>query len=248
MEEVKIVRKQTAFITGGASGLGRILVQEFLNEGYNVFFTYRNSHEKAKKLVDEYGTQLYSCRADASRFEDVQKSVDECIGKFGCIDVLVNNAASAKDASLEKSRVENFQYTIENVLYPVFYYSKVVSSYMIQEKTGKIINIGSINGLRGREGSLAYSTAKAGVIGFTKTIAKELGQYNICCNVVAPGYIETDGQETTSELIKKMVLDECAIRKLTDPVEIANLVLFLASEKANNITGQVYKIDCGQYI
>ncbi|HRU41253.1 MAG TPA: SDR family oxidoreductase, partial [Candidatus Diapherotrites archaeon] len=127
-------------------------------------------------------------------------------------------------------------------------YSKYASEIMIANKAGKIINIGSINGLRGREGSVAYSTAKAGIIGFTKTIAKELGKYNICCNVVAPGFINTDGQSNTSELIKKMVLDECAIRKLTEPAEIANLVLFLSSEKANNITGQVYQIDCGQYI
>ena len=119
---------------------------------------------------------------------------------------------------------------------------------MIQQKEGKIITIGSINGLRGREGSIAYSTSKAGIIGLTKTMAKELGRYSICCNVVAPGFINTDGQAETSELIKKLVLDECAVRKLAEPVEIANLVLFLASNKANNITGQVYQIDCGQYI
>jgi 3-oxoacyl-[acyl-carrier protein] reductase len=119
---------------------------------------------------------------------------------------------------------------------------------MVKQNSGKIINIGSINGMRGREGSLAYSTSKAGVEGFTKTIAKELGQYNINCNVVAPGYIDTDGQAKTSEIIKKVVLDECAIRRLTQPIEVANLVAFLASDKANNITGQVYKIDCGQYI
>ena len=118
---------------------------------------------------------------------------------------------------------------------------------MISNKKGKIISIGSINGIRGREGSIAYSTAKAGIIGFSKTVAKELGKYDITCNVVAPGYIDTEGQTNTSELIKKMVLDECAIRRLTEPVEVANLVLFLASEKANNITGQVYQIDCGQY-
>ena len=134
------------------------------------------------------------------------------------------------------------------MLYPVFYYSKAVCGHFIKAGKGKIINIGSINGLRGREGSLAYSTAKAGIEGFTKTIAKELGMYNVNCNVVAPGYIDTDGQRNTSELIKKMVLDECAIRKLTDPAEVANLVIFLAGERSNNITGQVYQIDCGQYI
>ena len=129
-----------------------------------------------------------------------------------------------------------------------FIIQKAVVPVFINNNKGKIINIGSINGMRGREGSLAYSTAKAGIEGFTKTVAKELGKYNICCNIVAPGYINTDGQANTSELIKKMVLDECAIRRLTEPVEVANLVLFLASSKANNITGQIYKIDCGQYI
>ena len=180
--------------------------------------------------------------------DDAEMAVLKCINTFGTIDVLVNNAASAKDGSIENIDTQQFDYTIKNVLYPVFNYTKLVVPIFIKKNFGKIINIGSINGMRGREGSLAYSTAKAGIEGFTKTIAKELGKYNICCNVVAPGYINTDGQAGTSELIKKMVLDECAIRRLTEPVEVANLVLFLASNKANNITGQVYKIDCGQYI
>lgn len=236
------------FITGGASGLGRILVEYFVNEGANVSFTYRNSEEKAEKIVSEYGDSVAAYKADASDYHQTEKVVCECVMKYGSIDVLINNAASAQDASLQQSTFDGFDYTIHNVLYPVFNYTKAVSKYMIEQKSGKIINIGSINGARGREGSLAYSTAKAGVVGFTKTIAKELGQYDICCNVVEPGYINTDGQQKTSELIKKLVLDECAIRRLTEPIEIANLVGFLASDKANNITGQVYRIDCGQYI
>lgn len=239
---------KTVFITGGASGLGRILVEQFIKENARVFFTYRNSEENAKKLLDTYGESVYAVKADASDFVDAEKSVEACIKKYEKIDILINNAASSKDGSLEKITVEGFHYTINNVLGSTFNYSKCVSERMIQSNTGKIINIGSINGLRGREGSLAYSAAKAGIIGLTKTMAKELGKYNICCNVVAPGYIDTDGQKNTSELIKKLVLDECAIRRLTDPVEIANLVIFLASDKANNITGQVYQIDCGQYI
>lgn len=241
-------KNQVVIITGGASGLGRILVEEYLKEEAKVCFTYRNSIEQAKKFQDEYGTDVLAIQADASIYEEAMRVCEQCYEHYGKVDVLINNAASARDGSLQKLPPDNWEYTLKNVLYPVYNYSKAVIPYYINQNKGKIINIGSINGMRGREGSLAYSTAKAGIEGFTKTIAKELGQYNVCCNVVAPGYIDTDGQENTSELIKKLVLDECAIRKLTKPKEVADLVMFLSSEKANNITGQVYQIDCGQYI
>ena len=238
---------KVVFVTGGASGLGRVLVDEFIAEGAKVFFTYFKSEQKAQEMKQKYGAKVEIMQADAGDFEFAQRAVAKCVEVFGTVDVLVNNAFSAKDSSIEKSTIENFDYTIKQVLYPVYNYTKAVANTMISNKKGKIISIGSINGIRGREGSIAYSTAKAGIIGFSKTVAKELGKYDITCNVVAPGYIDTEGQTNTSELIKKMVLDECAIRRLTEPVEVANLVLFLASEKANNITGQVYQIDCGQY-
>lgn len=240
--------ERTAFITGGASGLGRILVREFTDNGYRVCFTYRSSSDNAELLKQKYGDRVHPVHADASDMEQARHAVDECVKTFGGIDVLVNNAASAKDGSLLRMEADMFDYTIRNVLYPVFHYCKAVSGYFIEQRHGKIINIGSINGARGREGSLAYSSAKAGVVGFTKTIAKELGPYGINCNVVEPGFINTDGQKNTSELIKKCVLNECAIRKLTEPEEVANLVLFLAGDKSDNITGQVYRIDCGQYM
>ncbi|MCI9173541.1 MAG: SDR family oxidoreductase [Lachnospiraceae bacterium] len=243
MEEQKVV-----LITGGASGLGRVLVEEFVKEGYRVCFTFWKSKENARRLSELYGDQVLPVNADAANYEKALETVNACIEYFGRLDVLVNNAAGARDASLLRLEKEDFEYTLQNVLYPVFYYSKAVCRHFIKNSKGKIINIGSINGLRGREGSVAYSTAKAGIEGFTKTIAKELGAHNVNCNVVAPGYIDTDGQRNTSELIKKMVLDECAIRRLTAPAEVANLILFLAGDKSNNITGQVYQIDCGQYI
>ena len=235
-------------ITGGASGLGRKLVDEFVREGYHVCFTYRSSRQKAESLKEMYGDKVHAICADASDMGQASMAVEACVRAFGRIDVLVNNAASAKDGPLVRLEEKEFDYTLKNVLYPVYYHCKAAARYFIAQKHGKIINIGSINGTRGREGSIAYSTAKAGIEGLSKTIAKELGCYNVNCNVVAPGFINTDGQKHTSELIKKYVLDECAIRRLTEPEEVANLVLFLAGNKSDNITGQVYRIDCGQYI
>lgn len=240
--------KKVAFITGGGSGLGYNLVNEFIKEGYSVTFTYRKEREHIATLINAFEGKVLAIKADASDYIQVKESVDKAINYFGKIDVLINNAASAKDASLENSTPDYFDYTIKNVLYPVYYYSKVVSEYMVKAGKGKIINIGSVNGLHGREGSIGYSTAKAGIVGLTKTIAKELGKYPINCNIVAPGYIATDGQANTSELIKKLVLSECYIKRLSDPEAICSMVMFLASEKADNITGQIFQIDCGQYI
>ncbi len=239
---------RVVFITGGGSGLGRILVDSFYKSGYYVTFTYRKQREETEQKVNASEGRIIAIQADASDYEQVRTSVDTAYNTFGRIDILVNNAASAKDSTLVNSTPENFDYTIRNVLYPVYFYSKAVSDYMIRTGGGKIINIGSVNGLHGREGSIGYSTAKAGIVGLTKTMAKELGKYPINCNVVAPGYIATDGQKNTSELIKKLVLSECYIKKLSDPEAICNMVMFLASEKADNITGQVFQVDCGQWI
>ena len=241
-------QNKVVLVTGGASGLGRIIVDEFVKNDYKVMFTYLHSENKAIELCKKYGDDVFAIKADASKYEDTINVVEETVNRFGHIDVLINNAASARDGSIGKITYEEWDYTIKNVLYSCFNYSNEVSKRFIEQQSGKIINIGSINGLRGREGSLAYSSAKSAIVGLTKTMAKELGSYGITVNVVAPGFINTDGQANTSYLIKKMVLDECAIKKLTEPIEIVNLILFLASDKSNNITGQVYQVDCGQYI
>ena len=228
--------------------MGRVLVDEFYRLNYRVFFTYRKERDSIREKVNASQGKIFAYQADASDFVQVQASVVKAAEVFGKINVLVNNAASAKDASLERSTPEGFDFTIRNTLYPAYYYSNAVVPYMIRNGGGKIINIGSVNGLHGREGSIGYAAAKAAIVGLTKTMAKELGRYFINCNVVAPGYIDTDGQANTSELIKKLVLSECYIKRLSNPVAVCNLVTFLASEKADNITGQIFQVDCGQYI
>lgn len=243
-----MLNDKVILVTGGAYGLGRVIAEEVVKQGAKVFFTYRSHQESAEQICGKYSGKAECIKADATDFKLADTAIKECIGRFGRIDALINNAASARDGSILKISKENFEYTINNVLLPVFNYTKAVVPHMVKQNAGVIINIGSINGLRGREGSLAYSTAKSGLVGFTKTVAKELGEYNINCNLIAPGYIDTDGQKNTSELIKKLVLDECAIRRLTKPIEIVNLIVFLISDKAANITGQIMQIDCGQYI
>lgn len=241
-------KNKTVIVTGGASGLGRTLTEQFVAEGANVVFTYFSSEDKAKSLMEKYPKQVFGVQADATDYDKAQEVAKIAFEKFGRIDILVNNASAAKHGEFVHLTFDDFDFSIKNGLYPVFNYSKAVTPYFIDQKDGCIVNIGSINGMRGRQSSLPYCAAKAGIEGLTKTYAKEMGEYNIRCNVVAPGFIYTDAQIKTSAIIKKLVLDECAIRRLTKPEEVGHLVLFLAGDKAQNMTGQVFQIDCGQYI
>ncbi len=240
--------EKVALVTGGSKGLGKAIVERLIKEGYNVAFTYLKSEMEAQALCESYGDRVHRIKADASDFTSALMAVEETIKKFGTLDILVNNVGLAKDRPVWELDETSWNFTISNTLNPVFYHTRAVAPIFMKKRYGKIINIGSINGLRGRQGSVGYCSAKAGIVGFSKTVAKELGEFNVCVNVVAPGFIDTDGQQNTSQLIRKMVLDECVIRKLTKPEEVAELVAFLASEKSDNITGEVIKIDCGQYI
>ncbi len=243
-----MLNNKVVIVTGGSKGLGYEIVKLFLHNGAKVAFTYRSENDDILKLCKEFDGNIYGIKADASDYEKALEVVDLVIKKFGKVDILVNNAASAIHQSIIDSDFDSFEYTIKNTLYPVYNYSKAISSHFIDNCAGKIINIGSINGMRGREGSSAYCAAKAGIEGFTKTLAKELGRFNVCCNVIAPGFIDTKSQKSTSALIKKLVYDECAIKHLSTPEEVSELVIFLASDKANCITGTVIKIDNGQYV
>lgn len=243
-----MLKDKIAIVTGGATGLGKAVVKKFVDSGCKVVFTYLKSEEKAKYLMEKYPGVVYGIKADATSNEEAKKVVEKTIEIFGDVHILVNNSYAAKDAPIWDHTYDKWDFTIKNTLYSCFNYTNAISNHFIKNNYGKIINIGSINGVRGREGSIAYCSAKAAIIGFTKTVAKELGRYNICANVINPGYIDTEAQVNTSQIIKKLVLDECAIKKLTQPEEVAELIEFIASSKSDSITGQVYTIDRGQYI
>lgn len=244
----KLMDGKVVLLTGGASGLGRVLLNMLVQEGALVAFTYKRSREQADELQDLYGDVVLAMHADASDCEKAKSVVQKTIETFGKLDVVINNAASAKHAAFLKLTLDDVDYSMRNSFYPAFNYANAAAPFFVKQRSGAIISIGSINGERGREGSMPYCAAKAAVEGMSKTIAKELGRYGVRCNVISPGYIDTEGQANTSPLIHKMVLDECAIKHLTTPEEVGNLVIFLSSDKAKTITGQVYRIDCGQYI
>lgn len=235
-------------VTGGAKGLGAAIVESLAKRKCKVYFTYLNSVDRAKKLEDNYKGYAFGLQSDSADESKARNVISKIIELEGKIDVLVNNVYAARDHSIDEHSLEDFEYTLKHTLYPTFMFTSLISPHFIKQKGGRIINIGSINGLRGREGSVAYSTAKAGIVGLTKTVAKELGEYNVSCNVVAPGFIDTDSQKNTSSIIKKVVLNESAIRKIPKAYEIARLIEYLALDDMLNITGEVFKIDCGQYI
>lgn len=239
---------KVVFITGATRGLGRAVMEEILSKGGKVFFTYLENDTLADEIQRNAGDTAACCKADAACFEDAEKAVRQAMDTFGQIDILINNAAAARHGPVERLSLEDWDYSIRHTLYPVFNYTHAVLPHFIAQGGGNIVNIGSINGLRGREGSASYCAAKAGIVGFSKTVAKEMGRHHINCNVVAPGYIDTDGQAQTSELIKKMVREECCIPELATPAQVAKMVIFLASQEAGAITGQVYRVDFGQYV
>ncbi|MGB3367252.1 MAG: SDR family oxidoreductase [Acidaminobacteraceae bacterium] len=240
--------KKVALITGGTKGLGKAIVLKLLDEGVKVAFTYFSDDEAANKIVDLYSEDAICFKSDSSKSDEAYRVVEETIKHFGKIDILVNNVFGAKDGSVINHSFEMMEYTMNHTFYPAYHHIVAVAKHMKDNNYGRIVNIGSVNGMRGREGSLAYSSAKSALTGLSKTVAKELGRYNVTCNIVAPGYIDTDGQKNTSELIKKMVLEESVVKKLPKPEEIANIVYFLTVLDSGNITGETIKIDCGQYI
>lgn len=244
---------KVALVTAGSRGLGSEIVRQLIRDGANVAFTYVSNAEASRHLVDEMRASKKTAmckaiRANATDFGMAQKVVAQVRAEFGKLDILVCNAGVAREAPIWKMSEEEWDEVIGVTLKGSFNYVRAVSPIFREQGHGKIVLIGSINGLRGRMGTVSYNVAKAGLTGLAKTTASELGRFNVNVNVVAPGFIETPSQEKTPELIRDLVLKESAIKRLATPEDVAPMVIFLCSESSRHVTGQVIKVDGGQYL
>lgn len=245
------LENKVALITGGSMGIGTSICLDLAKNGADVALTYRKHGDEARAIVAQIqnmGRKAEAFQVDVSNFDEAQKLLTKIVQEFGHVDILVNNAGMNWDGVVWKMTEEQWDKVIDVDLKGTFNFIRAVSPLFREQKSGKIINITSINGLRGKFGQANYSAAKAGTIGLTKTVAKELGRSNVNVNTVAPGMILTDMFKDLPEEFKQKAADETVFNRLGEPGDVADLVTFLASDKSKHITGEVIKVDGGQYI
>lgn len=237
-----------AIITGGARGIGKQIALTFAKEGYNIAINYRTENEdlkNTKKEIEENNVKCFTFQGDVTNFKDCEQFVKQIVEEFGNIDVLVNNAGITRDTLLMRMKEEDFKQVIDTNLIGTFNVTKNVISYMMKARSGRIINISSVVGISGNAGQTNYSASKAGIIGFTKSLAKEVASRNITVNAVAPGFIETQMTDVLKEDIKEEIAKKIPLKRMGTPQDVANVVKFLASNESSYITGQVINIDGG---
>ena len=248
---MKRFENKIVLVTGAGRGIGASIAKRFASEGAEVIVNYSGNDEATQKTVDEITAtggqaQKYKCSVNDS--ESVKVMIDEIIKEFGRIDILVNNAGITKDGLMLRMTDEDFDRVIDVNLKGTFNCTKYVSKYMLKQKSGKIINISSVVGLSGNAGQVNYSASKAGIIGITKSAAKELSSRGITVNAVAPGYVDTDMTKVLSDNIRNEILKNIPLQRMGNVEDISNCVAFLASEDASYITGQVISVDGGMHI
>lgn len=242
------LKGKTALVTGGTRGIGRSIVLKLAAAGADVAFTYRSSSAQADELkaeVEKLGVKALGFQSDAANAEQAVKTVADLVAARGRLDVLVNNAGVTKDGLLMRMTEADWDLVINTNLKSVFNYTKAVMKTMMSQRSGKIINISSVVGSMGNAGQANYAASKAGIAGFSKSVAKELASRNITCNVVAPGWVETDMTSVLSEDARNAFLQQIPLKRPATPDDIANACLFLSSDLSNYITGQVLHVDGG---
>lgn len=245
------LKDKTAIVTGSSMGIGSAAALYLAQCGADVAVNYRSHDKEARALaseIEKMGNRALAIKCDVSSFEQAEKMVEEVIAEFGKLDILVNNAGINRDGVIWKMTEEMWDAVLDTDLKGYFNFIRAVSSHFRGQKSGRIINVTSINGLRGKFGQANYSAAKAGIIGLTKAVARELGKYSVNVNAIAPGMILTDMMSDLPEDVKQKAVDETVLGRLGRPEEVASVIAFLCAEESRHVTGEVIKIDGGQYI
>lgn len=242
-----LLENKVAIITGASRGIGRAIASSFIAEGAIVAFTYLSSDEKARQLESEltaHGGIAKGFKSDASRFTSAQELVDAVVEEFGTVDILVNNAGITRDTLLMRMSEEQWDEVIETNLKSAFNLTKAVIRPMLKAKSGSIINMSSVVGVSGNAGQANYAASKAGMIGFTKSVAQELGSRNIRCNAIAPGFIETEMTEALDQKVVEEWRNSIPMKRGGSPEDVANTTIYLASNLSAYVTGQTIHV-CG---
>ena len=243
----KLLEGKTAIVTGATRGIGRGIVELFVKQGANVVFTFASSVEKAKTLekeLSQYG-DIKGYQSDASDFDEAQILVDNVVYEFGGVDILVNNVGITMDNLLMRISEEDWDRVILVNLKSVFNMTKAVQKIMLKQRSGSIINMSSVVGVKGNAGQANYAASKSGIIGFSKSVALELGSRNIRCNAIAPGFIETEMTEKLDEKALEEWIKSIPLKRGGTPEDIAQSCLFLASDMSSYITGEVLHVNGG---
>ncbi|CEO34245.1 3-oxoacyl-[acyl-carrier-protein] reductase [Paraclostridium sordellii] len=239
---------KVALITGGSRGIGKAIAIKLASYKANIVINYTSNKEhalKVKEEIESYGVKSIVIKCDVSKSDEVNNMIEEVVKEFGQIDILVNNAGITRDGLLMRMKEEDFDSVIDINLKGVFNCTKSATKYMMKKRYGKIVNISSVVGLIGNAGQANYCASKAGVIGLTKSSARELASRNINVNAIAPGFIDTDMTSVLNENLKETMLKNIPQNRFGSPEDVANLVLFLASDMSSYITGQIINVDGG---
>ena len=242
---------KTAIITGASKGIGAVIAKRLNELNYNLVLNYKSNTSSMKELIESFSNSSAEnviVKCDISNFDDAKKLIDEACNKFGSVEVLINNAGITKDNILPLMTEEEFDLVIDTNLKGTFNCCKHIAKRMIKQKTGRIISISSVVGLAGNAGQVNYSASKAGIIGMTKSMARELGKKNILVNAIAPGFIQTEMTDKIPDDIKEEMMKNIPLQRFGQPSDIADCVEFLVSDKSTYITGQVISVNGGFYM